>query len=447
MSNMPINSGQDSAKRSRYKLSQRLPWSVLAMGWLVASALFAGVTQLLGGVTSGDASDSINTTWAFAHGVPACAYPPGNQFGLPYIPPIYPLFTGAISALTRIGHSVTFPSAAQMGPHCVNAVTSMYYWSLKSHSLDPTLRLGYSSWLILAVGAVALLRASGRGRSGWEPLGLILIALVPSLLMSLHEYFHPQDIMALGLILGALAGARRGKWGIAGLLIGAAVMTQQFALLATIPLVFAVPRDRLNKFIVSLVASLGVIIIPVLLLSSQGSLKAVLTGSGTTWNSGTLLDGTHLQGPALFIAARYLPIAASLVLSWWARQEIGDRLLDAVPLVSLAATCLSFRLVFEVNLWGYYFLAVSVLLILLDVIRGRIRWQLILWLALQPTAFLPVLGPTSSFGPEHTSWLPLWLWQLILVGGALALSLGPLITAVRDKRVQSLTYVEVNPNG
>ena len=447
MQDTPINADRRSAKCSRYQMNRQLPLYVQVMGWLASSALFIVVTQLLGGVTSGDASDSINTTWAFAHGIPACAYPPGNQFGLPYIPPVYPLFTGAISALLRIGHSIAFPSAAQMGPHCINAVTSMYYWSLKSHSLGPTLQLGYLSWFVLAAGAVSFLRASDRGRTVWEPLSLILIALIPSLLMSLHEYFHPQDIMALGLILGALAGARRGKWGIAGVLIGAACMTQQFALLAAVPLVFAVPRDRINIFFVSSVTSLGAVIVPVVLLSSRGSLAAILTGSGTTWNSGTVLDGTHLQGPILFIASRYLPIAASLVLSWWARQEIGQRMIDGVPLLSLVATCLSFRLVFEVNLWGYYFLAVSVLLILLDVIRGRIRWPLIVWLALQPIAFRPVLGSTSSFGPEHTSWLPLWLWQIILVGGALALSVGPLMTTVRDQRVRYSTAVKVNPNG
>jgi len=414
-----------------------LPTRVL--GAFVATMIFIGGTHLLGGVTSGDASDSINTTWAFAHGATACAYPPGNQFGLPYIPPVYPLFGAALSAILRIGHSVTFPSVAQMGPQCSNAVDAMYHWSLQSHALEPTLQLGYLTWFILAVGTVALLRASGRRQTIWEPLGLILIAVVPSLLMGLHEYFHPQDIMAAGLILGALAGARRGSWVIAGTLLGLACMTQQFALLAAVPLAFAVPRNRMAKFLVSSAATISAVIIPVLLVTPHGSLRAVLAGSGTTWDSGTLLDATHLHGPLLFIASRYLPIAASLLLSWWAREKLGDHLIDAVPLLSLVATSLSLRLVFEVNLWGYYFMAASVLLVLLDVIRGRFRWMLVLWLALQPMAFRPVIGVISSFGPTHSYWLPLWMWQIILVAGAVTLSGGPLLETVRNEHPPSMT--------
>lgn len=426
--------------RSKFNRQLTLPQQIL--GGLVATFIFIGGAQLIGGVTSGDASDSINTTWAFAHGIASCAYPPGNQFGLPYIPPVYTLFTGAVSALLRIGHSVPFPNAAQMGPNCSNAVASMYHWSLQSHALEPTLQLGYLTWFILALGAAALLRTSGKGGTIWEPFSLILIAIVPSLLMSLHEYFHPQDIMAVGLILGALAGARQGRWCVAGALIGIACMTQQFALLGAVALVFAVPRERLTRFLLWGAAAVGVIAIPVVLLSSSATLKAVFTGSGTTWNSGTVLDATHLQGPLLFVASRYLPIAASIVLSWWARQKLGNRILDAVPLISLVATSLSFRLVFEVNLWGYYFLAVSVLLVLLDVIRGRIRWSLLLWLALQAIAFRPILGATSSFGPEHTSWLPLWTWQTVLVTGAIALSVSALVTTVRNDDILLSTRVE-----
>ena len=43
--------------------------------------------------------------------------------------------------------------------------------------------------------------------------------------------------------------------------------------------------------------------------------------------------------------------------------------------------CLSLRLVFEQQLFGYYYLALSVSLLLLDVVRGRIRVSLVAWLA------------------------------------------------------------------
>ena len=53
-----------------------------------------------------------------------------------------------------------------------------------------------------------------------------------------------------------------------------------------------------------------------------------------------------------------------------------------MPLISLVATSLALRLVFEQNIFGYYFMALCVTLVLLDVISGRIRGELVAWLAL-----------------------------------------------------------------
>lgn len=399
-------------------------WTI--MGWLTSTFLFYGVTRLFGGVTSGDASDSINTAWAFAHGIPSCAYAPGNQFGLPYTAPLYPLLSGGLAALLRIGHSVTFPNRAQMGPHCSNAINAMYHWWLKSGSLIPTIRLGYVGWLFLMVGAVALLRATGRGRTRWESTALVLLALTPSVAMCLNEYFHPQDLVAMGLILVGISFACRDSWTGVGVLLGLALATQQFTLLALAPLVVVAPPRRLVRMLLSLVGTFGVIVITVVTLSSSESLKAIFAGSGTTWNSGTLLDALHLSGGLLFLISRFLPIVAAMTLAWWFGNRIGPAVLAPVPLIALVTSSMILRLIFEVNFWGYYLMATSVLLILLDVALSRIRWQLILWLVLQPFAFHPVIGGVRSFGPEHVSWLPLWLWQIIFASGALALVVIPL---------------------
>ncbi|MFI5035601.1 MAG: hypothetical protein ACHQFZ_05295 [Acidimicrobiales bacterium] len=412
-------------------------WCVL--GWLGASAVFIGGTQLIGGVTSGDASDSINTTWAIAHGVPACAYAPGNQFGLPYSAPLYPSLSAALAALLRIGHGVSFPTMGQMGRHCSTAIAAMYRWSLRSHALRPTVELGYVGWLFLAAGSVSLLRTSGRGRNGWEPLTLLLIALVPSVSMCLHEYFHPQDLMAMGFVLGGLAAAGRGSWRWSGVLLGLAVATQQFAWLVLLPLAVVAPPRRVVRLAGAAFTTVAAVAAPLVVLSSSGALKAVLAGSGTTWTSNTLLDATRLPGPLLFFASRYLPIAAAMVLAWWAAHRLGEDVLAPVPLISLLATSLSLRLVFEVNLWGYYFMAVGVLLVLLDVIRGRVRWSLLGWLALVPVAFRPVLGTVSSLRTEATWWLPVWLWQVLLVTGAAALAISPLLSVVRSRGVAEVS--------
>jgi hypothetical protein len=67
-------------------------------------------------------------------------------------------------------------------------------------------------------------------------------------------------------------------------------------------------------------------------------------------------------------------------LSWWAVRRLGQHALEPVPLMSLVAVSLGLRLVFEVGLNGYYFMALTVTLVLLEATRGSIRRTLVAWL-------------------------------------------------------------------
>ena len=64
--------------------------------------------------------------------------------------------------------------------------------------------------------------------------------------------------------------------------------------------------------------------------------------------------------------------------------------LEPIPLISLLATSLSLRVVFEEGLFGYKFMALAVMLILLAIVRGQIRGRLMAWLALATLAFNPI---------------------------------------------------------
>jgi hypothetical protein len=66
-------------------------------------------------------------------------------------------------------------------------------------------------------------------------------------------------------------------------------------------------------------------------------------------------------------------------------------------------------------------MAVAVTLLLADVLRGRVRVTLVLWLAAVTLVTLNVLDSTA--GERDVV-----LWQVLLVAGALALALRPLIT-------------------
>ena len=460
---------------------------------------------MLGGPTESDANEFVYSTWAIAHGHLACAYSPGTVLNLPgvskpgpFIAPLYPLLSGAVAALLRIGHSIPFPSQSQLGPNCTSAYKEMFLWTVKGNIVVPTTQIAYLSWLALLVGVVALLRASGRGRRGWEPLTLILLACTAPIFECILDDLHPQDILAMGLILGGMACALRGRWVWVGILLGLAVTSQQFALLALVPLFVVAPSNRRLKFASATIATAAVVILPLGVLTSGRAFGAAVVGSGfTRSDGGTVLWELHLHGPLLFTFSRLVPVALSLALAWWALRKLGPAVLEPVLLISLIAASLCFRLIFEENLFGYYFMAVAVLLVVLDVVRGRIRGTTLAWIALATLAFNPVPWGFDSNGSSWgltlrlilpvifaagalllilldairgrirwylIGWLvlvaltlvkmpwmhsylrqsmPIWFWQIVLVSIAFELAVGPLISAIREHRLSPPTLDSV----
>jgi hypothetical protein len=341
------------------------------------------------------------------------------------------LLSGAVAAFTHIGGSVPFPSQAAMGAHCANGVNAMSRWSVRADAGESTVELGYLSWVFVMAGVVALLRAAGRGRCGWEPAALVLVACAPAVWMPLEQFFHPQDMVAMGLILGSLACVLRGRWGWAGVLLGLALTSQQFPWLSMAPLVVVAPVNRRFRLAGGAIAAMAIVVLPLVVLTAGRAFGPALLGSGGSPSpvGGTLLWELGGLGKPLVAVSRLLPILLSVVLAWWAKRRLGAGMLNPVPLISLIATALTLRLVFEVNLWGYYFLAVTLSLIVLNVACGRIRLYLVAWLALVLLAFNPMGWGSDLFAQE----VPRWLWQAILVPSALAMAAGPLITAVGDR--------------
>jgi len=376
----------------------------------------------------------MNTAWAISHGVLSCAYAPRNQYSLPYMAPLYPLLSSAAAFLTRIGSGAPFPSSVDLGPHCSTAIHAMYEWSVRSGAIGPTLRIGYLGWLVLAAGVVIFLRSSGRGRCAWEPLTLMLLAVAPPVFMCLQEYFHPEDLVALGLALGGLACVQRGKWVWAGVLLGLAVTSQQYAVLIAAALLVVAPRNQKFRFVVAAIGSAAIVVIPLVVYDKTSALHAAAVGSGSVATyANTLVDELHLSGPWLFLVSRILPIAVAIVIAWLAEQMLGSAVLEPVPLLSLCAMVLCLRLIFEVGLFGYKFMAVTVVLGLLDVMRGRVRAVLVVWVVLIGVAFHPFTWGLDSLRSSSAFWFPLWLWQLVLVPIVIYLAAGPFLSFAKQR--------------
>ncbi len=235
--------------------------------------------------------------------------------------------------------------------------------------------------------------------------------------------------MAMGLAVGGLACARKGGWVWAGILLGLALTSQQFALLVVVPLLVVAPRNQRVRYAAGVVGSAGVVVVGMLVVTS-GRVMNVLTGTTATPSSGgTFLAGAHLHGVPLLIASRVLPIGLSLMLAWWSARRLGPGALDPVPLLSLIATSLCLRLVFEVNLFGYYLMAVSVSLLVLGVSWRRHPLYFAAWFAVVTVAYDPL---TWALGP-WTYRVPMVSYQFLLVPPALALAVAPLVSVVRGR--------------
>jgi hypothetical protein len=336
-----------------------------------------------GGVTTADAGLSVNATWAVAHGSLSCAYPSTNALGgTPTIAPLYILISGALTALFRVGNSVPFPTTAQMGAHCSNAVNLIQRWDFRAHALTSTVLVGYVGWFAVLAGALAILRAAGRGRTFAEPLTAVLLVFVAPVYICLHQYFHPQDLIAMGLGMAAVASSLRGRWTLVGIFLALAITSHQFAVLIAIPLLIVAPATSRMKCAAGLIATLLVVDVPIVLITSGRSISAIVYGTAQSTGEGTWLDEIHFAGPLFFRVVRLLPLIACAGLALATRRRFGARSLTPEILVALVAVCLILRLVFEVNLWGYYFMASAVLLLILDLLRRRFRVSYVAWLLL-----------------------------------------------------------------
>jgi hypothetical protein len=438
----------------------------------------------------------VYSTWAIATGHVACSYVHVTRFHVPpigdpftLIAPLYPLLSGSVLAVTRVAHLGGFPTTAQLGPHCSTAIVAMFHWSANSDAIQPTVRLGYFSWIFVLGGAVALLRAIGRGRTYWEPVALILLAILSPVTQCLTQFFHPQDIVAIGFALGSIACLKRERWAWTGALMALAFATNQFVLLLAVPMIVLIPSSKRLRTVVAGLVTSAIIFLPIIVLTSGRALRYALIGSSVTtslpqadpWFSG-------LHGVLLVVVTRVPPLAIAALLAWWAQRRLGARVLDPIPFLSLLATCLALRLVFEVTLFAYYYAAAIALLLFLEVARGRIRGAAITWYGVfllaynplplgfvnnpvewalkghevMPTIFLVIAVVVIAWDAlrHRVRWYlvvaavlvglilvkwpwnhgalrhlePLWFWQLVLVPTLLWLTVSPLISAMSERR-------------
>ena len=249
--------------------------------------------------------------------------------------------------------------------------------------------------------------------------------ICPHRLVARYRFLPPAGHGGSRAGFRGLGVAKLDHWGWAGVLLGLAITSQQFALLVFAPLFMMASSRQRIRFGGAAVAVVALIDLPFIVASSGSAFRAVVIGSGNTasWG-GTVLWELHPHGALLVATSRVLPILLSAALARWAVRRLGVAVFDPVPLVSIIATSLCLRLVFEQNLFAYYFMALAASLVVLDVARGRFRGYLVVWLVLVTMAYNPAPWGLASHEAGVWNWM-LWHPYLPIVSmAALVIAFG-----------------------
>jgi glycosyl transferase family 87 len=93
-------------------------------------------------------------------------------------------------------------------------------------------------------------------------IAAVLVAVSPLTDRALG-YGHPEEILAAALAVGAVLAASRRRPLAAGALLGAAFATKQWALLAALPVLIAVPREQRIRAALAAAGAAALLIVPI----------------------------------------------------------------------------------------------------------------------------------------------------------------------------------------
>lgn len=232
-----------------------------------------------------------------------------------------------------------------------------------------------------ALAIVLVRRMGGRGRSsGVRALVLGLCVANPVTLRAL-DVGHPEELLCAALAIGAVLAATDRRIVLAAILLGLAVATKAWAVLAIGPVLLALPARRL----VALALAGAVTTVVLAPIALAGSHDTLVTGAGTTgqifhpwqlfWMLGhtghVVVGGDGLLKPGYRVAPEWLsplthPLIAFLVVPLtllWARVRAGAPRIDGEQVLLLLALLLLLRCVLDP--WNVVYYELPFLLALL----------------------------------------------------------------------------------
>jgi hypothetical protein len=195
--------------------------------------------------------------------------------------------------------------------------------------------------LALAYLAVVLARRmEGRGATTGNRLLVVALCACNPITLRALEIGHPEELLCAAFAIGAVLAASRDRAVLAGVLLGLAIATKAWAVLAIGPVLLALPARRLLALALA-GAVTALVMLPILLAGDGAATQAVHIARHTGlifnpweiwWPLGDLVNVGYdgLAKPGARFAPAWLsplshPLIAALVvplsLAWWWRRR------------------------------------------------------------------------------------------------------------------------------
>lgn len=196
------------------------------------------------------------------------AYP--SEAGLDYFTDAGP----AIDALARGDLAEFLQTPAAMGPFSLLLRAPLV--ALVYEQREEVVYLVGALPCLAAAGALGLYLRRLMDRQGKPPSSALLVCalcvLNPLTFRALH-WGHPEELLAAALAVAAVVIAARGSGWLAGLTLGLAVATKQWALIAVVPALLAAPAHRMRVGVAAALVA-GALVLPAAVADRQGFVGA-----------------------------------------------------------------------------------------------------------------------------------------------------------------------------
>ena len=219
---------------------------------------------------------------------------------------------GPIDWLVRGELDDFFANQPLMGP--LSLLVRAPFVALVFEADEPTVYLVGALPLLAALGALAIVltrRMEADGRSGAERAAVGVACLASPLVVRAIHWGHAEELLCAALAVAGVYAAGAGRAGWAGLLVGGAVATKQWAVVAALPALLVLPGARI-RFTAMTAVVVAAFYVPMLLGDPERFFDVVEAASSTEPEAVLgLLGGLDLPGSRVTPTNVWWPFATS----------------------------------------------------------------------------------------------------------------------------------------